>query len=114
MMENEGNPPNVVTHRIPQIEIYQVTDDELARIEEGYSTVGQDYTFFLTSLSVGITSFISLAAGNYDSDMALLVKVISGICVVVSAYTGFKWFRQKGIGPNVIRNVRNRRIDPET
>ena len=52
--------PEVVTYRIPQIEVYQVTSDELQRIEDGCSHVGQDLTFAVASLSVFASFLVAL------------------------------------------------------
>ena len=59
--------PKVITHRIPQIEIYQVTNDELQRIEDGCSNVGQDLTFSVASLSVFASFLVALLTATLTS-----------------------------------------------
>jgi hypothetical protein len=50
MLENKKGGPEVVTYKILRIDPYQVTRDELDRIEERCGRVGQDLTF-----SAGLT-----------------------------------------------------------
>lgn len=50
----------VITYRIPRIEVYQVSNDELRRIEEGFGLVGQDLTFAVASLTVFISFAITI------------------------------------------------------
>ena len=59
-MSGPDHDPEVVTYRIPRIEVYQVTDDEMRRIEDGCNLVGQDLTFAVASLSVGASFLVAL------------------------------------------------------
>jgi hypothetical protein len=77
--------PRIITYRIPHIEVYQVTDDELKRIEEGYSQVGQDLTFCVTSLSFCIAFTIALATAPFSDRpfmIFLTLTVISGLATL--------------------------------
>jgi len=105
--------PEIVTHRIPRIEIYQATDDELNRIEEGYTQVGLDLTFAMTSLSSGLAFLIALLTATLSERVRLLFIAVVVLCAVVFLYTGTKWWRMRKAGPNVIAKIRSRKSDPE-
>ena len=103
----------VITHRIPRIEVYQVTDDELKRIEDGYGQVGQDLTFAVTSLSFCIAFGIALLTGKFSERLFVFLLVLVIICAVVALYTGIRWFRARRAAPNVIATIRARKTEPE-
>ena len=105
--------PEIVTHRIPKIEVYQITEQELERIEEGIGSVSQDLTFAVASLSAGISFLIALLAGTLSQTVFITFTIIVIVCGVVFLYTGIKWWRTKRITPNVIARIRSRRIEPE-
>jgi hypothetical protein len=71
--------PEIIAYRIPRIEVYQVTDDELNRIEEGYAQVGQDLTFATTSLSLGLAPVIAILTANFSEKARLLLIAIVAI-----------------------------------
>ena len=104
----------VITHRIPQIEVYQVTDDELKRIEDGYGQVGQDLTFAVTSLSLCIAFGIALLTGTFSERLFVFLLVLVIICAVVALYTGIRWFRARREAPSVIATIRARKTEPES
>ena len=54
------NEPKFVSHNIPRIEVYQVTDDELSRMEEAATNVGNEFAIMLAAISITISFFISL------------------------------------------------------
>jgi len=113
-MARSRKAPLVVTHRIPHIEVYHVTDDELSRIEESHGQVGLDFTFAVSSLTTCISFGIAIATAKFsDKQLAVFVGlvVISGI---IALYTGIKWWRSKNKVPSVISSIRSRKVDPET
>jgi uncharacterized membrane protein len=105
--------PEIVTHRIPRIEIYQVSDDELNRIEESYAHVGLDLTFATISLSSGLAFLIALLSATFSEKVRLLFIVLVVICAAIFFYTGTKWWRMRKTGPNVIAKIRSRKTDPQ-
>ena len=114
MIETGTNEPAIVTHNIPRIEVYQVTGDELDRVEDACSKVGHDFSFMLTAISVGVTSFVALIAGTFSPRGELSIRAIIGICFVVAIYTGSRWYRSRTNGLDVVRNIRSRKVDPKS
>jgi hypothetical protein len=105
--------PRIVTHNIPKIEVYQVTDDELRRIEDGCNLVAQDLTFAVAFLSAALTLGIALFSGTFSLETKLLFIVLMVLFLIVGFYTGFKWFRVRKKTPTVITEIRSRKVDPE-
>lgn len=113
MVQRKNQVPEIVTHAIPHIEVYQVTDDELDRIEESSSQESQDFAFMLTSISLGIAFLIALMTATFEETIKLIFIAAVGVCAVSAVYTGLKWIRNRKKVSNVIDKIRSRRIDPE-
>ncbi len=103
----------IVTYRIPRIEVYQVTDDELCRIEEGCSRVSQDFNFATNFLSFGIAFFIALLTATFSESLRTIFIIILVVCGVVFLYTGARWWRQRKKAPSVIAKIRSRKTEPQ-
>ena len=111
MAGDEGR--QVITYRIPIIETYEVTDDELERIKESCSSVSQDLTFAVSSLSICITLLASLLSGVFSQTVQTLFLVVVVVSAVVGVYTGFKWHRAKTVTDSTIAKIRSRKVDPQ-
>ena len=105
--------PEIVTYRIPRIEVYQVTDDELRRIEEGSGQVDQDLTFAVAFLSFAIAFLITLSTVTLSDLMRSIFIAVIIICTVVFLYTGARWWRRRKTASNVIASIRSRKDNPE-
>ena len=105
--------PEIVTYKIPRIEVYQVTDDELNRIEEGYAQVGQDLTFATASLSAGLTLLIALLTAHFSEGLRDFFIAVVVICTFVCVYTGARFLRARAKAPGVIAKIRSRKTDPD-
>ena len=103
----------IVTFRIPRIEVYQVTDDELCRIEEGHGRVSQDFTFATNFLSFAVAFFIALLTGTYSDRLRTTFIAFTIICALGFLYTGVRWWMNKTRVPNVIAKIRSRRTEPQ-
>ena len=101
--------PRVVTHNIAQIHVYQVTEDELARLEEGCGQVGQDLTFACTSLGIFVGVLVALLASPMSRDTFLLLLAVCLVSAAVSLYTGLKWWRSQKEFLHVLAKVRSRK-----
>jgi len=105
--------PEIVTYRIPRIEVYQVADDELRRIEEGYGQVGQDLTFAVASLSSCIAFAIALATASFSDRLFITFLVLVIVSGLVALYTGIRWWGARRAAPTVIATIRSRRVEPQ-
>jgi len=103
----------IVTYKIPRIEVYQVTDDEIKRIEEGMGQVGEDLTFAVASLSFAIAFFITLSTVPLTDLLQTIFIAIVIICVIVFLYTGVRWWRARTTASNVITSIRSRKDNPD-
>jgi hypothetical protein len=113
MMEDlKRDAPDIVTYRIPRIEVYQVTDDELRRLEEGCAHVGQDLTFAVASASFFVAFVIALLSGTFSDAVRDLLIALAAISAIVAIYTGVRWARTRGTTPRVIAEIRSRKAEP--
>lgn len=113
-MSQSQEGPQIVTYRIPKIEVYHVTDDEIRRIEEGYGQVGQDLTFAVAVLSCCIAFAIALATATFSDRLWLIFIVLIIVSGLVALYTGVRWWRARAVAPTVIATIRSRKVEPQT
>lgn len=114
MSTPSSSSPKIVSHNIPQIEIYQVSDDELSRIEEVATKVGNEFAFMLTGVSISVTLLIALTQGEFQKDVEIIMKASLGISVLISIYMGIKWFRSESSVSKILSRIRSRRTEPDT
>jgi Flp pilus assembly protein TadB len=103
----------IVTYKIPRIEVYQVTDDELRRVEEGSGQVGQDLTFAVASLSFATAFLITLCTTSLTDPLRSIFIAVVIVCTVVFLYTGARWWRTRRIASRVITSIRSRKDNPD-
>lgn len=104
-MNQPREDPQIITYRIPRIEVYQVTDDELRRIEDGYGQVGQDLTFAVTSLSFCIAFTIALVTASFPERLFIIFLSLVAVFALVAIYTGIRWWRARKAAPTVITTI---------
>jgi len=112
-MDGPQKDTEIVTYRIPRIEVYQITDDEMCRIEEGCGHVSQDFGFATFFLSFGVAFFIALVSAQFSDKLRPVFIVVVVICGVGALYTGIRWWMQKGKVPEVIAKIRSRKTEPQ-
>ena len=113
MQHQDGGVPDIVTYRIPRIEVYQVTDDELSRLEQESKQVAHDLTFALASGSVVVTLVVALLTGTFNGNVGATLAIAALVFAIVATYTGVRWLRGRGKASNVITSIRRRKIDPQ-
>ncbi len=112
MDDQPANLPRIVIHGIPKIEVYFVTEDELNRLEEGCSNIGQDLQFATVSLSLVCAFIIALLTTTMSESVRQGFGIAVAICVIVFLYAGARWWRARKITPPVISRIRKREDDP--
>ena len=112
-MAEDGN-REVRTYKIPAIEIYEVTEDQLDLIEESCRSLSQDLSFAIASLSVCASFVIALFSASPSAAVRYVYIVVAVVSIVVSLYTGCRWWRQRRTSPGIIQKIRSRKMDPES
>lgn len=112
-MSQPPEEPQIVTHRIPRIEVYQVTDDELKRIEDGAGQVSQDLTFAVAALSFCVAFAIALATAKFSDRLFNIFLLFVVVSALVAIYTGIRWWRARKAAPTVIATIRSRKVEPQ-
>jgi hypothetical protein len=113
MLNQIKNEPVIVTYNIPRIEVYQVTDEELKRIEERCSQVGQDLSFAIAFISFAIAFFITLSTAVLSDLQKVIFIIVSIICCIGFFYTGIRWWNARKTAPSVISCIRSRKDNPQ-
>jgi hypothetical protein len=112
-MDGPQRDTEIITYKIPRIEVYQITDDEICRIEEGCGHVSQDFGFATSFLSFGIAFFIALETATFSETLHSVFLIIVVMCGIGFLYTGARWLMQKGKVPEVIAKIRSRKTEPQ-
>jgi len=103
----------IVTYKIPRIEVYQLTDDEICRIEEVCGQVNQDFSFATTFLSFGIAFLLALLTATFSERLHTIFIIVVVICGIGFLYTGIPWWGQRKKVPDVVAKIRSRKTEPQ-
>jgi hypothetical protein len=112
-MDGSDKDAEIITYRIPRIEVYQVTDDELCRIEEECGKVSQDFAFSTSFLSFGIAFTIALLTAPFSEWLRTVFVILVIVCGVGCLYTGIRWWSQRRKVPEVVAKIRSRKTEPQ-
>lgn len=114
MSTPSSNEPKIVSYNIPQIEVYQVTDDELRRMEEAASNVGYEFATMLATISITVSLVIALTQGEFETDVEIAFKIAIGVSGLISIFMGVMWWRHRSSLSKLVSNIRSRRTEPDT
>lgn len=101
------------TYKIPPIEIYEVTGDQLDLIEESCRSLSQDLSFAIASLSICTSFAIALLSASPSATVRYVYVVVVVVSFALSVYTGCRWLRLRRTSPEIIDKIRSRKMDPE-
>jgi hypothetical protein len=100
-------------HRLPHVEIYEVTGDELESIEREASNIGTDLQFCLVLLSVALSFTASLVLTTITNDRVYaVIFIITAIAYILGLYFGKRWFRQRDAFKKCVQKIRDRSVGP--
>ena len=109
----QNRDPKVITYRIPQIEVYQVIDADLQRIKDSGDNVGQDLTFAVAALSVFVSFFIAIITATLTQTERVVFFSIEIFSFLVGIYNGRKWWLARKVIPEIIREIRSLKTEPQ-
>lgn len=99
----------VERHALESLVIYEVGEHELEELERETKSVGEDFSFALAGLSIGISLASVLLTVDIQSNrvfMAFFGLMVLGF--VVSLYCGIKWFRGGRRFKRVVQRIKSR------
>lgn len=100
-------------HRIQHIESYDVTDDDLDRIERDGSDLGLNFAFAQFGITVA-ASFIAnwLIAPPVSRTVHDTFLIIISVGLFFGVAHGIKWYRNRRSFSATIRKIRERQVGP--
>lgn len=99
----------VERHTFDELVIYEVTGQELDQMEQETLTVGEDFSFALSGLSIGITLGSVLATVPIESNRVFNVFVILMVLgFLVALYCGVRWLKARRKFTGVVTRIRTR------
>jgi hypothetical protein len=111
---NPGHIP-VRRHGLSHVETYEVTADELDRIESEGADVGFNFHIGLACLTTA-TSFLVVLFTSPPPDNQPKTFIVFVVIIVVGFLAGIifaiKWFLARGAFAAVIRRIRERQVGP--
>ena len=112
-MVKEGN-REARTYKIPTIEIYEVTEDQLDLIDESCRSLSQDLSFSIASLSICASFAIALLSASPSATAQSVFVTIVAVSLLCFLYTGWRWVRLRRTSRSIIQKIRSRKMDPES
>lgn len=112
LMDTHDNIP-VRRHRLHSVESYDVTGDELDRIENESMQVGEDFAFASNTLTAFVAFLITLLTVEIKSDRTFMVFLAVDIATaILTAYFAVRWLRGRKKGLRIISRIRERQVGP--
>lgn len=109
----DGNHIPLRRHSINQLDTYEVSADELDRIESECMDVGQDFQYASIALTVGVSFLTALWLTRIDSRQTFDIFVIAAILGFVGAIYFFqRYFRKRKSYTPIIERIRQRQVGP--
>ena len=100
-------------HSINLLDTFEVSADELDRIESECMDVGQDFQFASVTASVGISFLIALVLTRIDSRQVFDIFVLVTLLGFGGAfYFGLRYRRKKQLYTPIIQRIRQRQVGP--
>lgn len=107
-------PPEIVVHGIPRIEVFQVSDHELDRIEEYGKHLADEYAFMLSAGSICVTLLVAVGTAKFGPVGKAVVMLSIATTAIATLVLGIRWFRNRSNVSDVIDQIRARRVDPQS
>lgn len=100
---------NIMRHEVKEINIFEVTEDELNQLEHGTNS-DLFLEFSISLLSVFVSFTISLLTTKIESNTTFMVFFcVTLISFVLGVLLFVLWFRNKKERKTIIQTVRNRK-----
>jgi hypothetical protein len=112
-MTNNHEKIPVHRHRLPGVESYDVTSEELDQIEREASQVGLDFSFASITLTAFISFMIALLTVKIESSHTFMgfigIEIATGFLTI---YFAWRWLRGRGQRVSIISKIRERQVGP--
>ena len=111
--ERGSGEARVVTHKVEQIDIYEVTENELNLLEKG--TDSDLYLqFSIALLSVFFSLTVCFFTSTFNDDKVLYAFVcVDSICFIIGALLLVLWYRNRKGKEEIIKGIKNRKKTTE-
>lgn len=114
MSASSPKEPEVVIHRPPKIHIYLVTDDQLRRVEESASNVGNRFSVMLAAISAILSLAIAMIQGEFEKEVEIAFKAAIGVLGIVAIVMLCKWRHGRSLTSRLVSGIRVRQNNPNT
>jgi hypothetical protein len=96
-------------HRIAELDVYEVSNEELEQLERAGLRGAEAFGFLVFGLSVGISFTVTLITVDVKSDRIFESFLISTIIAyVVGVFCGIRWFLERRSAKTVAQRIRSR------
>jgi len=96
-------------HRITELDVYEVSNEELEQLERAGLRGAEAFGFLVFGLSVGISFTVTLITVDVKSDRVFESFLIATIIAyVVGVFFGIRWFLERRSAKTVAQRIRGR------
>ncbi|HTT81206.1 MAG TPA: hypothetical protein VMF86_16160 [Stellaceae bacterium] len=109
MSERSHDRIAVRRHRIAELDVYEVSSEELEQLETAGLRSAEAFGFLIFGLSVGITLTATLITVRIPSDRVFeSFMIVTIIAYVVGVFFGIRWFLERKSSKTVAQRIRSR------
>ena len=111
--ERSSGEARVVTHKVEQIDIYEVTENELTQLETGTdSDLYLQFSIALLSFFASLT--LCFFTSTFENDKVFYGFIcIDAICFIIGVLLLILWNRNRKEKSDIIQEIKNRKKDNE-
>lgn len=109
--ERSSGEARVVTHKVEQIDIYEVTENELTQLETGTdSDLYLQFSIALLSFFASLT--LCFFTSTFENDKVFYGFIcIDAICFIIGVLLLILWNRNRKEKSDIIQEIKNRKKD---
>lgn len=100
--------PDIEYVEPPPIKGYFVISDQLERIQDTSSTIGHDFSIFLASVSIFVTSLLTYLSVSTLTDLhRSIFLMVMAVTLLLSIYTILRWHKARKKLDFIIDSIKN-------
>ncbi len=111
MSQSNEFEPKIVRHRIHEIEVFELTSEELDALEASFAQESRSLAFFTSTLSIFVTCVIGWLTTGYTLTPTAH-GVLSGVTFAfafLALWFGLNWKQAAKQRPKIVQRIKERR-----
>ena len=108
--DRAGGEVVVKTHKVDQIDIYEVTENELFQLENGTNS-DLYLEFSISLLSIFVSTLASLLTATFENKVVLTAFIcVAVLTFIIGSFLLFLWYRNRQQKKTIIEKIKGRKL----